>query len=399
MLRIHGRPLAHPKAMSSMQIIYSYVLSVSQREDARLTALQFLNVTLSHDNRTVLLNDQPLYPLPTIPTPPAFWTKQYPTNFSNSDLASGLTCPKTNCNIFGNMPNECANWCWRVPIANGRWIHFDYLYITNPSERNEQDEDDVDSEYWDLSIDVLGSEIRSDYPAFNFNGPEQQMLWMLIKGTPIKTMKKNGGGETASDLFDQIGGDNKVYEYQIVDMRLVARAYNFPAKKPLTFFRKIGHFFGTNIWQVPDHRFLYIASEWGDYGKKGTLRNLFGEITHWEAWNLFWIIVGSVISGLTALFALWRLFWWIVSQRNWDGMEHVWENIRRERVVEEEGALLNGEGAYREGGYRDDPEDGGEGGSSPPAYTDTPIMKPLPAKPLPETPTMKPLPEVPLIDA
>jgi hypothetical protein len=299
------------------------------------------------------------------------------------------------------VPRECDHWC-RTPISSARWIHFDYLYITNPSELDGEENDDADSEYWDVSLDIFGKSTRPDYPVYNFDDPEQKRVWMLIKGTAIKSAKnKNGAGKGSSDLFDSLGGDDKVYKYQIVDMRLVPRAYTFAAKKPLTLFRKIGHFFGTDIWQVPDHRFLYISSEWGEFGKKGTLRDLFGEIVHWEFWDLFAIIAGSVISGLIALFAFYRLFWWIVSQRElmkWDGMEDVWENIRRERVAEEEGALLNG-GAYREGGYRDDPEDGGEGSERPPAYMDTPTMKPLPSKPLPETPTMKPLPEVPLIDA
>jgi hypothetical protein len=362
-------------------------------------------VTLSHDNRTVLLNDKPLYPLPTIPKPPAFWTKQYSTNFSNSDLTSGLACPKTDCNIIGTMPKECVKWCWKAPISNARSIHFDYLYVTNPSERGGERgaEDSDDADYWDVALDIFGNSSGSDYAAYNLNGPEQKTLWMLVKGTPINTSKsQNGGGKGASDLFDSVGGDN-VYEYQIIDMRLVARAYIFPTKKPLTFFRKIGHFFGTDIWQIPGHRFLYIASEWGKYGKHGTLRNLFGEFTHWEFWYLFWMIIGFIVSGLTALFALWRLFWWIVKQRElmkWDGMENVWENIRRIRVAEEEGALLDGRG-YRDERYRDDPGNGEEE-DRPPAYTDSPTMKPLPAKPLPETPTMetmKPLPEVPLIDA
>jgi hypothetical protein len=396
---IHRPPVS--EVVKGDHILVRPFRSVGDRYKLTTPAWQLLNVTLSHDNRTVLFNDEPLYPLPTIPTPTKFWTKQYSTNFSNADLASSLSCPQTNCDIIGTVPRECDHWC-RTPISSARWIHFDYLYITNPSELDGENNDDADSEYWDVSLDIFGKSVRPDYPVYNFDEPEQKRAWMLIKGTPVRSAKnKNGGGKGNSDLFDSLGGDDKVYEYQIVDMRLVPRAYTFPAKKPLTLFRKIGHFFGTDIWQVPDHRFLYISSEWGEFGKKGTLRDLFGEIVHWEFWDLFAIIAGSVSSGLIALFAFYRLFWWIVSQRElmkWDGMEDVWENIRRERVAEEEGALLNG-GACREGGYRDDPEDGGEGSERPPAYMDTPMMKPLPSKPLPETPTMKPLPEVPLIDA
>ena len=116
---------------------------------------------------------------------------------------------------------------------------------------------------------------------------------------------------------------------------------------------------------------------------------MFGELVHWQFWDLFWIIFFSVVAGLLALFGFYKLFRWIRAQRElmkWDGMEDVWENMRRERIAEEEGALLHGEARYT-----DDPEEGGSS-SRPPAYEEA--MKPLPSKPLPE----KPLPEVPLIE-
>lgn len=89
------------------------------------------------------------------------------------------------------------------------------------------------------------------------------------------------------------------------------------------------------------------------------------------------------------LFGIYKLFIWLQQQRDlatWDGMDDVWDNLRQERINEEEDALLDGR-------YRDDPDEGGSFG--PPRYTDEPLtMKPLPSKPLPE----KPLPDVPLID-
>lgn len=104
------------------------------------------------------------------------------------------------------------------------------------------------------------------------------------------------------------------------------------------------------------------------------------------------------------------MFWVVKEQRElarWDGMDVVWENIRRGggggggegsgraagAYMDEEDGLLRGAGVYR-----DEPEDGDVEGESGflARYTDEVRMdKPLPSKPLPE----KPLPAVPLIDA
>ena len=267
-------------------------------------------------------------------------------------------------------------------------MKFDYLYITNPTDSH--GDDDMGAQYWDVALDVIEKSRYpgDDYPLWKFDNPEQKMLWMLIKGTPLKR-GDNGGPAKVADPFGQSTTDDQIYEYQIVDMRLVARAYTFPAKKPLTIWGRIGHFLGNDVWDLERGRFLYREEEWGYYGKQGTLRDMFGEFVHWREWGLFWIIFSSVVGGLLTLFLFWKLLWWIVAQRElmkWDGMDDVWENMRRERVAEEEDALLNAHGAYR-----DDPEEGSS--TRPPGYTDA--LKPLPSKPLPE----KPLPEVPLIDA
>ncbi|KAG9190551.1 hypothetical protein G6011_08639 [Alternaria panax] len=345
-----------------------------------------LNVTLTHDNRTVLLNNRPLYPLPTIPTPPAFDVTRYRSNLSHAELHSGLTSKDPYCQRGGN--GGSGQWCRTVPLTSSSRIVFDYLYITSPSDSHGGD--GTDAEYWDVALDVIGKSRYSgdSDPLWKFDSPDQKMLWMLIKGMPLKRGDK-GGPTKVADPFGQAITDDQIYEYQIVDMRLVARAYTFPAKKPLTIWGRIGHFLGNDVWDLEGSRFLYRKEEWGYYGKKGTLRDMFGEFVHWRSWRLFWVIFSSVVGGLLTLFLFWKLYWWVVAQRElmkWDGMEDVWENMRRERVAEEEGALLDAHGAYR-----DDPEEGSS--SRPPAYKDA--LKPLPSKPLPE----KPLPEVPLIDA
>jgi len=265
-------------------------------------------------------------------------------------------------------------------------MYIDYLYITNPSDN--QEGDDAHAEYWSVALDVIGKSRYPDDPLWKFNNPEQKMLWMRVKGTPLKRGDKGGPAKVA-DPFGQSTTDDQTYEYQIVDVRLVARAYTFPLKKSLTIWGTIGHFLGSDVWELEGSRFLYRKEEWGYYGKKGTLRDMFGEFVHWEWWGLFWVIFSSVVGGLFTIFLLWKMYWWIVAQRElmkWDGMEDVWENMRRDRVAEEEGALLSAHGAYR-----DDPDEGSS--SRPPAYEDA--LKPLPSKPLPE----KPLPAVPLIDA
>jgi len=345
-------------------------------QKAKQCPWQLLNITLAHDNRTVLLNSEPLYPLPTIPTPPRFDIAQYPPELSNTDLSERLLNPDSR--------------EWRRLALSRSPIDFDYLYTTTRTEYEGKDKDEG-AEYWQVAVDVIGkSEAYPGDSAWQFDNREQKMLWMLVKGIPVKTEKSsNGRGSNAADPFGQVGAD-KTYEYQLVDMRLVARAYTFPAKTPLTLWGRIGHFLGNDVWAEDGTRFLYKEEEWGNYGKKGTLRDLFGEFVHWHSWYLIWVILGSILGALVTSFAIWRLVKWILAQRElmkWDGMEHVWENMRRERIAEEEGVLLNGEWAYR-----DDPDEGGSS-SQPPAYAEA--MKPLPSKPLPE----KPLPEVPLIDA
>lgn len=276
-----------------------------------------------------------------------------------------------------------------IPLSPKLRPMLDYLYIVNPT-RYDRDDKDAEAQYWDLSLDVIGRTRYPDEPRWPYDNSQQKMLSMLVKGTPLTTRRGNGGNTAADPFNGQSDTDDMRYEYQIIDMHLAARAYTFPAEKSLSLWGKLGHFFGNDVWEVQGRRLLFLGVEWGEYGKKGTLRDIFGEFVHWELWPLFWIVLFSTVGGLFALFGLQKLFKWIVAQRElmkWDGMEDVWENMRRQRIAEEEGALLHAQGRYT-----DDPEEGGSS-SRPPAYEDA--MKPLPSKPLPE----KPLPEVPLIDA
>lgn len=361
------------------------LLCEARRKQRILTHPQFLNLTVSHDRRTVLLNNKPFYPLPTIPLPPPFYVSQLPTTFSNTNLSSGMDCSNPFCQRTGD---DCLDWCRKLPLAAAS---IEYLYTTKPAEYHGEHAD-PSARYWDITLDVIGG--TSGYeeePHQEYDDADQKMLWMLVAGKEPDTRKSKpgAGSKPASDLFGPFGDEDKTYEYHIIDMRLEARAYDFKPRQPLSIWQKIGRFFGNDVWE-DDGRFLYLDSEWGWFGKRGTLRNLFGEFTHWDFWYLFWIIVCSAIGGTLLLFGLYKTYVWLVQQRElakWDGMDDVWDRLRREPIAEEEDALLDG-------AYRDEPDQGSS--SRPSRYTDEPrTMKPLPSKPLPE----KPLPEVPLIDA
>jgi hypothetical protein len=260
----------------------------------------------------------------------------------------------------------------------------DYLYITGATDYAGSDAH-AEAQYWEFSVDPIGSSNRNtENSRLKFDNPAQKMLSVVVQGTELDEGSPRGSQDS---LFSPIGQE-KIYSYQIVDVKLADRKYTFPARKPLSFAQTMSRFFGNDVWEAKG-RLVYLRYEWGMYGKEGTLRSMFGYFIHWELWELVGLIVGSVVGGLAILYGMYRFFFWIQQQRElmkWDGMDDVWDKLRRERE-EEEAALLDG-------GYRDEP---GEG-SSPrsPRYTDElDRMKPLPTKPLPE----KPLPEVPLIDA
>jgi hypothetical protein len=346
-----------------------------------ISSLQLFNVELANDKRTIFLNNQPFFPkLPTIPTPPQITVPQVRTNFSNRDLSYALECDNLVCRR--DLPTKkasCDEWCWYIQLDA---IPVDYLYTTKDTKYNGNDTV-AEAEYWEFNMKAIGGFAgRLKEPEWGFDKRNQKMLKVVVEGTALEIEKPKKGQDS---LFSPPSEEEKTYDYRIVDVKLVDREYNFPARKPLSFHQKISRFFGNDVWDGKG-QLVYIREEWDVYGKVGTLRNFFGYFINWQFWDLVAIIVPSVLAGLLALYGFYRLFFWIQEQRElmkWDGMEDVWDKLRRERE-EEESALLDGR-------YRDEPEEGGS--PRPPQYTDT--MKPLPAKPLPD----KPLPDVPLIDA
>jgi hypothetical protein len=343
--------------------------------------LQLFNITLSHDKRNILLNHEPFFPrLPTVPTPPMIHVPELRPNFSYRNLSFALACHDPFCrpeSAYTPHSEECAAWCSELQLGT---VPIDYLYVTKGTEYNGS-RTDAGVRYWEFNVDAIGR--GAGYlkdPKLAFDN-----ALVVVEGTELKKGRPAAGQDTLFSPFDQ---QERSYEYRIADVELVERAFKFPAQKPLTLFQRISRFFGKDVWEAQG-RLVYIRDEWALYGKQGTLRSAFGDFMHWQSWSLVGIVVSSLIGGFFVLYGMYRFFIWIQQQRElmkWDGMDDVWDKLRRERE-EEENALLDGR-------YRDEPEEGYS--PRPPRYTDDlDTMKPLPKKPLPE----KPLPAVPLIDA
>lgn len=342
---------------------------------------------LADHNRTVLLNGQPIFPLPTIPTPPKFPITQFLTNFSNAQLFASLHChpDRSEQTVRGHV--DCASWRREVDHSA---FHADYLYTVDPTEHRSRRSDRQSEKYWEVHFDILSRTGYPDDPQWTFDQTGQKMLRLLVAGTEIQVTGGKSGNKPASDLFGPMGDGDKKYKYRLEDVTLQPRGYSFPPRKKLSIWQKFGHFFGSDVWEVDERRLVFHGDEWGKYGKKGTLRNIVGKFIHWDSWWLFWLVLTSILAGAVALFKLYKFVFWIMEQRQinkWDGIDDMWDRLRQEPPIDEQDAFLIG-------GYRDDPDD--VGSPRPPAYTDEPqTNKPLPDKPLPD----KPLPAVPLIDA
>lgn len=279
-------------------------------------------------------------------------------------------------------------WCYELRLDEPA---VDYQYTTKDIPYKGEDASSG-AKRWQFTFDPIGASAFYPGDKWDFGSPPHKMVKVVVEGTEggkRKGYKAEKDMQAGSSLFGPFGDEEKIYDYVIREVSLVERKHAFTARKPLSFRQKLSRFFGNDVWEDEEHRLVYIREEWGQYGKKGTLRNAFGDFIHWPWWPLVWLIVWTVTCGLAALYGIYRLFFWVQAQRKlmkWDDMDNVWDNMRRERE-EEENRLLDGS-------YRDEPIEGDSSG--PQRYTDdVETMKPLPAKPLPD----KPLPEVPLIDA
>ncbi|KAF2256514.1 hypothetical protein BU26DRAFT_499168 [Trematosphaeria pertusa] len=332
----------------------------------------FFNISLSSDNRTLFLNDVPIYPsIRMSPRPPDLVAGQVPRNFTRADLDDTIACTREHCQT-GSLPCRCLS-----PQISSVALDFDYYSHWLESHPETQ------TQKWEITFDAIGGEDL----AF-FRDERQYMLRIILDGKEIKA--ENFAGEkdrqAASSLFDVPKEEGKVYAYGIASVEFAERTHIFTIPgRPLGPWTKFRHFFGLDVVEEDGH-VIFIHEEWGWYGKKGSLPNALGKIINDWPWALIFIIFGSIIGGILALIAAWKLFFLVKRQRElarWDGMDVVWERMRRQPSDEEEEGLLRA-------GYRDEPDE-----TRPPPYTDeVDTNKPLPSKPLPE----KPLPAPPLID-
>ncbi|KAL1612327.1 hypothetical protein SLS60_000553 [Paraconiothyrium brasiliense] len=351
-------------------------------------APQFFNISLTRDHATLLLNGKPIFPsLSTNPHPPYISTPQIPPNFTRSDLADTLACAR-KCR---DESHGCD--CIESSISNAD-LDFDYYSKWLESHPETQ------TEKWEITFDAIGGTNGPPNDTGRvFGSDDQSVLRIIMQGKEIPEEKSGSHNQAASPLSGGYQGPETQYEYEIASIEFSQRRAEVPRIERLGLWDKLRRFFGNDIVRSNGH-IVYIAEEWGSYGKNGSLRQGFGVVVHEWRWDIVFTVLGFVALGLTCVWFSWWLFFAVKSQRElarWDGMDQVWARMRRDGGDEEDAQLLadvyRDENAYsdRESreGYRDEPED------SPPSYSDEiQTNKPLPSKPLPE----KPLPAVPLID-
>ena len=285
---------------------------------------------------------------------------------------------------------------------------------------------ETQTEKWELTFDAIGGsnvgsgregkgkgEEKDAHRAFD--SPEQSVLRIIMQGREISEDDTRGGhNQGASPLAGNYQDPDPIYEYEIASIEFSQRYADVPRAEPLSLWGKLRRFFGADVVRADGHT-VYLAAEWGAWGKKGSLRQGFGVVLHEWRWDIVFGVVGVVALALGGVWVSKWVFLAVKRQRElarWDGMDQVWARLRRDGG--EEGAQLleggyrdevggegSGGGRYRDGGYRDGSRDEGyrdepEHEGSPPSYEEeVQKNKPLPDKPLPD----KPLPAVPLIDA
>ncbi|KAK7190889.1 hypothetical protein DPSP01_007849 [Paraphaeosphaeria sporulosa] len=350
----------------------------------------FFNISLTRDHRTLLLNGQPIFPsLSTNPHPPYISTPQIAPNFTRSDLADTLACAR-KCR---DESHGCA--CIESVISTAE-LDFDYYSKWLDSHPETQ------TEKWEVTLDAIGGSNGPDKDAGRvFGSDDQSVLRIIMQGKEIQKDRPGSHKQAGSPLSGGYQEPETVYDYEIASIEFSQRYAEVPRVEKLGLWDKLRRFFGSDVVRGDGH-VVYLAEEWGGYGKKGSLRQGFGIVVHEWRWDIVFTIVGVVALGLAAAWFSWWLFFAVKRQRElarWDGMDQVWARMRRDGGDEEDAQLLaagyRDENAYRDResadeGYRDEP------GDSPPSYSDEiQTNKPLPSKPLPE----KPLPAVPLIES
>lgn len=363
--------------------------SSTARDAPNHCGIQFFNVTLANDTRSILLNGNKIFPtLDTIPNPPHVSVVSLHPDFSYKNLTAATTCSDPTCK--GDVKDACKVWCLNLPLGR---TAVDYSY----SAHVQKEEPDANIRFWEIVFDPVGGR---NLPAiagssgvsvpWEFDDPERKSLLIVVAGQPVKPGHKvKPHNSQDGGLFGSVDG-GETYELEITKVEQVMRRFNFATPR-LTVWGKIKRFFGGDVWKE-EGELVYLSEEWGVWGKKGTLRNLVGNVFHSNFVGLFFIIIGSIVGGFIALRVFQSLYLLVKQQSGlarWEGIDAVYSQLQQERSQEddEEGMLRPD---YRSD-YRDSYD---EGGSRASMGWNEERMKPLPTKPLPE----KPLPQEPLID-
>ncbi|KAF2275226.1 uncharacterized protein EI97DRAFT_443465 [Westerdykella ornata] len=317
------------------------------------------NITLSHDRSSLLLNDRPIFPHTSsaFSPPTRLYAYEISPTFDYGDLKTVLEC---------NFGDRDLRVCFRYHAVST----FPTDYNLGFGEKSILD--NQSTVQWAITYDLIG-----------LKHAEQKMLKILVNGYGSGTEDKKPDLQESSTLFGSLKEEHdQTYELEIADIGFDQAIRPYPLPSPLNAWGKVKHFFGHDP-ETPNH-VVYIADEWGNYAKEGTLKELVGIFLFDWPWDLIGIIIASVLGSLVVSYGFYRLILLGLKQKRlaqWRGMDEVWRQMRAGEL--EGDHLLRSE-------YRDEPDDG-----LPPRYSaELPINKPLPSIPLPD----KPLPAVPLID-
>ncbi|KAF2261471.1 hypothetical protein CC78DRAFT_619421 [Lojkania enalia] len=340
----------------------------------------YLNVSISPDRAALLLGLEPIFPVHTNPFP-YFYVYQVSPDFSRANLDESRACTLRGC----DRRTADANWCGCVdPTLGSLKLDFDLYQHTIRSSSKPG----IGVTTWGITFDAIGG--HSGYqgdPTWVFNHSDQKMLKVIFTGE-VHEQEPYSDPQTSSSLFGPVIREQppKYTLHNITSVELVPRTHVFAPKPALGFWAKIAYFFGKEP-KVEDGHVVYLDEEWGDYGRKGTLKNAWGIFIYDWPWDVVGIIIASVAGALVLIYIFYRLGQLILRQRElarWHGMDAVWAEIRRDRgdddEEEEEEGLLGAEERYTD--------------RTPRPTLEIERNKPLPSKPLPE----KPLPDIPLVE-
>ncbi|KAF2742002.1 hypothetical protein M011DRAFT_482058 [Sporormia fimetaria CBS 119925] len=329
------------------------------------------NVTLSHDQSSVLLNGETIYPVhwESYEQPPHIVVSEVAEDFHHVDVVKAVECGQHAC-------GHCAE-CIEKALAT---IVLDYDYGIKEIEH----EPGSTMYQYALTFDAIGgSDGIQGRPLLAYSHPQQPMLRIALEAT-FKQQRATSDMQAASTLFDPLPEEQEPsYKLRMLHVELAPRTHKFISPPSRNAWVKLKYYLGYDPEAIPGH-IIFRQLEWNHYGKTGTLRSQIKRVLETWPWEAVGLTVAGVAASLLLLYGAFRLLLFILEQRRlaqWSGMEGVWRRMREEG--DEEDRLLS----------HSSTEDLGD--NRPPPYTDdVPVREPLTSKPLPE----KPLPPLPLLD-